>query len=154
MEVAEAVETAENDPDVQEHKGKGYYLSSLMAIPENLNEITEWTLVYFNPDEQRVFSAEVTPGGVSKGEASTPLIEGDYQELEHKGALPAKDLLSRLTDVLAAQREVPTKVIITLRNGEWKVAVVTRSLKMLRIDLDMKSGKLKHIDKSSLVKTA
>ena len=154
MEVAKAVEAAESDSDVKAHIAKGFYLSSLMAIPDSLNEITQWTLVYFNPTEQKVFSVEVTKDSVSKGEASAPLIEADYPELDHEGALAAGKLLSKLTDVLVDQREVPTKVIITLRDTEWKVAVVTRSLKMVRVDMDMATGEVKHIDKSSLVKSA
>ena len=154
MEAMEAVGAAEADSGVKALKSKGFYLSSLMAIPESLSSINSWALVYFNPEKQEVFSVEVAPGSVSKGEASAPLIEGDYPELDPKGALASRELLSRLTDILAEQREVPTKVIITLRGGEWKVAIVTKSLKMLRIDLDMKTGKTKNIDKSSLIKTA
>ncbi|MFC2174274.1 hypothetical protein ACFLQ2_00185 [archaeon] len=154
MEIAKAVEQAEADEGIQSHLKSGYYLSSLMAIPETLAEIKQWTLVYFNPAEQKVFSVDVTDGNVSKGEASAPLVEGHYPELDPSGALGVKELLSRLTEVLVEQREVPTKVIITLREGEWKVAIVTKTLRMLRVDLDMKTGEVKNIDKSSLLKTA
>ena len=154
MELEEAIKAAEGDEMVRQHTSAGFYLSSAMAIPETLSKIAQWALVYFNPDTQRVFSVDVTPTSVKKGKESAPLVEGHYEKLDPAGALVSGKLLSKLTDIIAAQKEVPTRVIITLRKGEWKVAVVTKSLKMLRVDLDMATGKLKHIDKSSLVKTA
>lgn len=152
MEIVKAVELAENDEEVKEHVAKGFYLSSVMAIPETLTEIKQWTLVYFHPETQKVFSVEVTDDSVKKGEASTPLIEGHYDKLDHAGALAAGDLLAKLLDIIAEQKEVPTRVIITLREKQWKVAVVTQSLKMLRIDMDMKTGEPKNIEKTPLVK--
>ena len=58
MEIAEAIQIAESDGDVQEHIKNGYHLSSLMAIPETLAEIRQWTLVYSSRKEQKVFSVE------------------------------------------------------------------------------------------------
>ena len=154
MELEEAIKAVEKDDEVRQHTASGFYLSSAMAIPETLSEIMQWTLVYFNPRTQKVFSVEVSPGTVKKGKESTPLVEGHYEKLGPAGALGSRELLSKLTDIIAAQKELPVRVIITLRDGEWKVAVVTKSLKMLRVDLGMATGELKHIDKSPLVKTA
>ncbi len=154
MEIASAVRAAESDPSVQEHIKEGFYLSSIVAIPETLSEIAQWTLVYFNPIAQKAFSVDVGNGHVRKSEASVPLVEGDYGKLDHKGALEAGKLLDKLSAIIAREKEIPSRVIITLRDGEWKIAVVTQSLKMIRVDLDMVTGKLKHIDKSPLVKPA
>ena len=154
MEVADAVKAAESDPAVREHMGDGFYLSSLLTIPENLNEITQWSLVYFNPANQKVFSVDVTPGSVKKTPESSPLVEGNYSKLECRDALETRFLLAKLTEILVKEREFPMRVIITLRDCLWKVALVTQSVKMIRVDLDMKTGELKSIDKSSLIKTA
>ena len=152
MELTEAIRFAESDMDAERHIQEGYYLTSLMAIPESLTEIGQWTLVYHNPETQKVFSVEVAPAGVKKSDESMPLIPDEYAPLDYEGALKSKKLLSTLLDLIAEQRETPTRVIITLRDGEWKVAVITQSLKMLRIDLDMRTGELERIDKSNLVK--
>ena len=152
MEIPQAVTIAESDSDVKEHMANGYHLSSVMAIPEHLTAIDQWTLVYYSPETQKVFSVEVKEDGVKKGEATAPLIQDEYHELQYEGALNSKDLLSKLLDVIAQERETPTRVIITLRDLQWKVAVITQTLKMLRIDLDMTTGEVKNIDTTSLVK--
>lgn len=153
MEISEAVKIAEQNPNVQEHIRKGFYLSSAMALPETLTEIPVWILVYFHPETKKVFSVETQPGFVVKNTPSDPLIQDHYSKLCYADALKSRELLSKLVNILAEQKEVPTKVIIILRDEEWKIAIVTQSLRILRIDMDMKTGRLKNIVKSSLVKT-
>ena len=153
MEVNEAVKQAEGNGDVREHMKNGFYLTSAMAIPEQLTSIDHWTLIYFHPEDRQVFSVEVTKGNVKKGNPADPLVQDHYTELDYAGALDTKALLAKIIEVLAKEREFPTKAIITLRDSEWKVAVVAKSLNLLRVDLDMKTGEIKRIENSSLITT-
>jgi hypothetical protein len=154
MEISEAIAAAEKDPEVQAHLAKGYYLSSTFTLPETLNEIAGWTLVYFNPKEQMACSVDVSASGVKTANASAPLVEGSYSRLDAAGALASSQLLGILVGEIAKAKEFPAKVIITLRDGVWRVAVMTQSLKLIRIDLEMQSGAVKDIEKSGLVRMA
>jgi hypothetical protein len=150
MKIEDAIKRAGETPVVKQHEEKGYYLTSLLATPETFDEIKAWTLIYFHPEDMKVFSITINPKGVEIGEASAPLVEAQYQQLEYSKAMAALDVLKSVKPLV--KDEKPTHIILTLREGKWLVAVVTRGFKIIRVDMDSESGKVLNFDVSSLVR--
>jgi ribosomal protein L11 len=143
----------EANKQVQEKKKNGFYVSSLMVIPEDFENIREWTFVFFHPDKGNVFSVTVNAGGVTVGKESSPLVEDHYEPLDLKGVKPEK-VIKKIEEKVQEMEgfKIPAKIIITYREGTWRAGILTQEMKLLRIDLNQDTGKVEKTEVTSMLK--
>jgi hypothetical protein len=152
MDVRDAVQRAETLSDVTARKRRGFYLSSALALTDDLKSVGEWTLAYFNPATRKVFSVKVGDT-VAISDESEPLVDAHYAELDFSSAAPTDELLEATRARVGRERLKVLKTVIALREGEWKAAIFTPDFRVARLDLSLNDAKTLRFDVSNLLKT-
>ncbi len=153
MDLKKAIERAEAEGDVKARKKSGFYLSSAVAFTDDLESISQWTFAYFNPGTRDVFSVNVTDG-IKMTPESKPLVDDHYERLDLGAEKPVKELLKIVRSRVEEDGMDVLKAVIALREGVFSAAVFTKSMKVVRVDLEPDTGKITHFEISNLLKTA
>lgn len=152
MKFEEAVKKLMEDEEIKGRMEKGYYVSSLLLTPKTFHEIKEWHFIFFHPSSGDVFSAAVSVRGVKVGTESQPLVEDHYEPLDLNNLKPMEVLAIIEGEARELDPSKITKIIITLREGKWRAAIMTSDMKMLRIDVDRETKKVTKKESTSMLR--
>jgi hypothetical protein len=153
MDLNEAIERADAESEVKARKEKGFYMSSAVAFADDLESVSQWTLAYFEPKSRDVFSVKVTDS-IEVSPVSEPLVDDHYERLDLGKEKPIKELLGIVKKRVEQEDMAPLKAVIALRAESFSVAVFTKDMKVVRVDLEPESGKITHFEISNMLKTA
>jgi len=153
MTLKEIVERAEEDESVQAHKKDGFYLSSIIAFADDLENVSKWTLAYFHPDTKKVFSVTLN-GDIEISEKSDPLVKDHYSELDLTKCKSFEDLMQVVRSKVLEGDFKPIKAVVAIRGDTLNAAVFTQGMKVVRLDVGLSDAKILQFDISNLLKTA
>ena len=148
MELKDAVKIAEKQSE--EVRGRGFHLSSALAIIDGLEEPKSWSLVYFHPERKKALTVAATENGAQIGGEGDPLVEDDYPRTVIGDMLPASEIVKAIGKELERMLLRAMKCIVTFREGMWRCAVVTTSFQIVKIELSPKDASILKSESSSL----
>jgi len=148
MELKEAIEKAAKAADKP-----GFIMTSAMTKTDPPNRISHWDVVFNNSEKNLAFFVHVTKDSVTVGEPSKPLISQKYSKLSVNGYMSSKDIYAKVLHELVKKGKSAQSVLLVVREGEWKVAIVTKKIKIIRMDLNATTGELSHFSENSLLKS-
>jgi|GEM_PF-2651978 len=157
MKVGDAVSRAETNENVR--KLKGYFLGSCFAsLNEGQEEVTEWTMLYYNSKKNTVVDCFVSEKFVTVGE-ETPAIKEITGIDTDEVRIDAEDAVTRAKDVL---KNRALNVLISLHNKEienrerlvWTVGLVTPDFSVTSYDIDAVTGKILREETTRLIRRA
>ncbi len=155
MNLLEAVNKAEHNDNIK--KLKGYFLGSSFASLYGNNEgISEWTLLYYNPENKSVVDCVVNDKFITVGEATAALKEIEEIHITDVGT-DIGTVLKNLEKQLK-QQSIGRLISLHKKNldGKWKlvwtVAFITQSMEATSFDVDAVSGKVLKEEKTSLIR--
>ncbi len=149
MEVKEAIERAKNSKDVK--KLKNYFICSCFAcINDSKKEITEWTLLFYNPEKKVVLDCFVNDKFVTLGEETPPMSEIKKPSLDGL-KVTAEDALGT---VLKNFKKSTINVLITLHKNPlvWTINMITKDMMATTFDVDASTGKVLREEETSLIR--
>lgn len=148
MEVNEAIEKASNNEDVK--KLQNYFLCSCFACVKDKNDkITEWTLLFYNPDKNVVVDCFVNSKFVTIGEETPPLTEIEKPDFD-EAKVNVGDAISAVKNF----KKNTINVLITLHKSPliWTINMITPDMMATTFDIDAKTGKILREEETSLIR--
>lgn len=149
MEATEAIEKAMKSEDVR--KLKSYFLCSCFAcIKSAKDSISEWTLMFYNPDTNKIVDCFVNDRFVTIGEETPPLKEVEEADFGH-----AVINAGRALDIVSKKFSKSTiNVLITLHRKPpvWTINMITPDMMATTFDIDAKTGKIIKESATSLIR--
>ena len=149
MEVKEAIEKARRDEGVR--KLTGYFLCSCFAcLKDKKDKITEWTLLFYNPRNNKVIDCFVNSKFVTIGEETPPLAEVERPDFNDI-SVGAEDAL----DSAAKKFSKSTiNVLVTLHKNPavWTINFISGDMMATTFDIDTKTGKILRQEETSLIR--
>jgi hypothetical protein len=149
MELQEAVKRAMKDVKVTSLKN--YFLASVFSITEEHKGIKEWTLLFYNPSENKVRDCFVNEKFVTLGEeqaAQKSLAEVDAKKVKVK--------VEKALELAKAKYNKKTiNILVSLHKKEsllWTITMIGADITATSYDIDAATGKLIHEDTVSLMK--
>lgn len=155
MNLLDAVEKAEHNENVQ--KLKGYFLGSVFAsVSDTADEVSEWTVLYYNPHTRSVVDCFVNENFVTVGE-ETPAIK-EIEELRMDDVkIGAEDAMAIVEKLFKGKA---INILISLHEKEldnaartvWTIAFVTQAMSVTSYDIGASSGEIVKEETSSLIR--
>ncbi|MBS3051326.1 MAG: PepSY domain-containing protein [Candidatus Aenigmarchaeota archaeon] len=149
MDVSYAIEKANANEDIK--KLRDYFLCSCFACIKHADEkISQWTLLYYNPQANKVVDCFVNDKFVTIGEETPPLAEIEKPDFN--------GLNVQAEDALATARENFRKstinVLITLHQNplKWTINFISSDMMATTVDVDAKSGRITRQEETSLIR--
>ncbi|MCX6815859.1 MAG: hypothetical protein NT120_03335 [Candidatus Aenigmarchaeota archaeon] len=154
MKLNEAIQRAEENENVQ--RLDGYFLSSTFVCIAEKENITNWTLLYYNPYTNTVVDCFVNEALVTVGEETPALNE--QEELRIKDVKIAAS--KALADARKKFKKSAVNVLISLHRKQfaekkclvWTIAFITQDMKATSFDIDAATGTMLKEETISLVK--
>lgn len=149
MEVTEAIRMAGASKDVK--RLKNYFLCSCFACIKHAKEdITSWTLLYYNPTTKKVLDCFVNDKFVTIGEETPPLGEVEKADFSR-----VKISAEEAIDMAAKNFSKSTiNVLITLHKKRlvWTINFISGDMMATTFDIDADTGKITREDTTSLIR--
>lgn len=146
MEVRQAIEKAGETA-----KGlKGYFLCSCFANIKPGEQIHQWTLLYFNPVENKVLDCFVNDKFVTIGDETPPLAEIEKPNFEQL-KIPVEDALETAKKDF---RKNAINILITLHQNplKWTINLISSDMMATTVDVDANTGKITRREETSLIR--
>ena len=150
MRVNDAIERTEKNEDVK--KLRGYFLCSCFACVKDKNDkISEWTLLFYNPDKNAVLDCFVNDKFVTIGDETPPISEiekPDFKEVKTSIETAMETINKKFS-------KTTINVLITLhKKGSmvWTINMITADMNATTFDVDAKTGKITREETTSLIR--
>lgn len=149
MNVLDAIEMAENDSNIKSLKD--FFLGSAFACIKDKEEVTDWTILFYNPKTKKVIDCFVNEKFVTPGEETVALNE--IEELEtDKVKIPVEKALEIAK---GGQKKNIVNTLITLHKKDivlWSIAVVCSDMTATAVDIDAETGDVRKKEEKILFK--
>ncbi|MBI4170988.1 MAG: PepSY domain-containing protein [Candidatus Aenigmarchaeota archaeon] len=149
MQLKDAVQKAMNDIKVMGLDG--YFLASIFSITEEGKDISDWTLLFYNPETKKTRDCFVNEKFVTLGEEMP--AQKEMKELVTSG------MKVKVTEAIdTALKNFDKKIInilISLHTTErvvWTITVVAADITATSFDIDAGTGKVLREETVSLMK--
>ena len=150
VDVTSAIEKAGANEDVK--KLDGYFLCSCFASIRQAGEkIIQWTLLYYNPQINKVVDCFVSDTLVTVGEETPPMAEIEKPDFS--------ELKISVEDALETAKKDSMKsainILITLhQKGRliWTINLISSDMIATTIDIDAKTGGVTRKEETSLIR--
>jgi hypothetical protein len=140
MNVLDAIEKAENNENIKTLKD--FVLGSAFACVKDKEEITQWTILFYNPRTKKVIDCFVNEKFVTPGEETPALYETD--ELKEEDINKMKITVEKALEIA---KEGVTKsivnIMISLHKRDsilWSISIVATDMTALTIDINAETG--------------
>ena len=152
MDVSYAIEKANASELVNKLQKSGYFLCSCFAcIKQSRDGINQWTLLYFNPEENKVLDCFVNDKFVTMGDETPPIAEiekPDFTGLK----VPVQDAIST---AMKDYRKSTLNILITLHQKgrlTWTINLIASDMVATTVDIDAKTGEVTRQEETSLIR--
>ncbi|MEM7819663.1 MAG: PepSY domain-containing protein [Candidatus Aenigmatarchaeota archaeon] len=149
MNIIDAVRYAENNEDVK--KLYDFFLGSAFTCITEDENITEWTLIFYNPKTNRTIDCCVNDNFITLGE--------ETQALSKFEKLNVLDIKISVEDAIDRAKSDVKKgivnILITLHKKEipiWRIGVVTNDIAITSFDINAINGEIIKKEETSLIR--
>ena len=157
MKIADAVKLAEKSAEVKALEKEGYFLNSAMAFLEAIDrDVVVWNLTYYKPKSNQIVQLSVDEDSVLLKDRGTPM-HPSIQPLEMSAVKTGiEKMLAKAEKEYAKFKQPMSQIILTLQKEKdspsWRFNFITKTLYLVTIVIDAKSGKMISSQMNSLVK--
>jgi len=157
MKVADAVKLAEKSGEVKALEKQGYFLNSAMAFLEAIDrDVVVWNLTYYEPKSNQIVQLSVDDDSVLLKDRGKPM-RPSIQRLEMSAVkTSAEKMLAKAEKEYNKFKQPMGQIILTLQKEKdgpsWRFNFITKTLYLITIVIDAKTGKIVSSQMNSLVK--
>jgi len=149
MNVLDAIEMAENNSDIKTLKD--FFLGSAFACIKDKEDITKWTILFYNPKTKNVIDCFVNEKSVIPGEETVAMNVIEKLEKE-KVKVSFSQALETAKEGL---KKNIVNILITLHTKGvplWSIAIVSSDMTALAVDIDAETGKVIKREEKELIR--
>lgn len=154
MKVDEAVEEVEKLEEVKDIlDGEGFFCSAYLILDKG-EEIKEWDLGFYSPEEDKITAVKVTDGGPEIGVTDKPLKKETHKLELDKVEVSAEEALEKAKEEMEEEYSKSyKKILFSLKmegNPVWSTTFVGSGLSIVSVDVDVGSGEVVKSEKSKV----
>lgn len=157
MKIADAIKLAEKSGEVKALEKQGYFLNSAMAFLEVIDrDVVVWNITYYEPKSNQIVQFAVDDDSVllkDKGNPMRPSIQKLEMSMVKTGV---EKMLAKAEKEYNKFKQPMSQLILTLQKEKegpsWRFNFITKTLYLVTIVIDAKTGKIVSSQMNSLVK--
>ena len=157
MKIADAVKLAEKSGEVKALEKQGYFLNSAMAFLEAIDrDVVVWNLTYYEPNSNQIVQFAVDDDSVLLKDKGAPM-RPSIQKLEMSMVKTSVEkMLAKAEKEYNKFKQPMGQIILTLQKEKdspsWRFNFITKTLYLITVAIDAKTGKIISSQMSSMVK--
>jgi len=149
MNVLDAIERAKENESIRSLKD--FFLGSAFTCIKNNEEISNWTVLFYNPKTKKVLDCFVSDKFVTPGE-ETPAMD-EIKELGTEGIkIPVEKALETAKE---GTKKSIVNIMISLHKKDavlWSIGIVFADMFALSVDIDAETGNILKKEETSLIR--
>jgi|GEM_PF-2760829 len=137
---------------------KGYLFTAVMSIlSPSSYEVKQWILIYYNNNENKTIQAIIEEGKKIEVKSAEEPLKPSKQELQLSQIKTNSDkMIKKAVKEFQGYKKQLSQLIINLIQKEnhalWRFSFITKTLEVITIEINAKTGEITRKEKQKLVK--